>query len=151
MTLLTLDTSGPRVSGFGLHIRHLGGGPARWRWTVDGCRTTGSARVQSDQIEPRQQRLWQPGQQEGRVLHTRVARTARIEDHRADPIRLLLVPGPDDLQGDLFALGVGIVQRDQELSTPEVDLGSKRGCISGELRGEGGRAVAEDQPGPRRS
>jgi hypothetical protein len=99
-----------------------------YRGTVDGCGATGAAWVQADQIEPHQHRLGEPRQQERGVLESSVTRATRIEDQRPDPIRLLLVSRPDDLQRDLFALRVGIVEWDRELSARQDDLGGKIGC-----------------------
>ena len=80
---------------------------------------------------------------ERRVLQTRVTWATGVEDQRADPIRLLFVPRPNDLQRDLFALAMGIVERNRELSATPVDLGCKIGRELGKLRIESGRAIAE--------
>ena len=73
-----------------------------------------------------------------------------MEDHRTDSIRLLLVPRSNDLQRDLFALVMGIVERNHELSTPQIDLGSKIGGGLGkrEARGAGHSPNAIDARSP---
>ncbi len=53
------------------------------------------------------------------------------------------MPRPNDLQRDLFGLGMGIVERNRELSATQVDLGCKIGRELGKLRIESGRAIAE--------
>ena len=128
LALLALDRGRPCEPGFGQHVRCRIVGVIRHRRTVDRCRAAGTAWVQADQIEPLQHRLRNPRQKERHVLQTRLTRATRVEDHRADPIRLLFVPRPNDLQRDLVALGMGIVERNRELPTPRSTLGARSGA-----------------------
>ena len=64
-----------------------------------------------------------------------------------DPIRSdCSWAGPDDLQRDLFALGMGIVEWDRELAARKVDFGGKGGRVLEKLRRQRDRAVAGHQP-----